>query len=141
MSVQSGLHRLCSSGATALALSIGAVLAQLQAHAVTTSAYDATAAATRSEYSKKAAHCKTLPGAARLNCMKAAKAQAHSALGHTYADAVAAARTTYASAAARCKPLNRAEHRRCLKAAKAERAMALGRAEEIRSAPLAMGMN
>jgi hypothetical protein len=37
--------------------------------------------------------------------------------------------------------MNHAEHHRCLKAARAERAMALGRAEEIRSAPLAMGVN
>jgi hypothetical protein len=119
---------------------LGALLLPLHAHAVTASAYDATAAATRSEYRKKVAHCKTLSGAARLNCMKAAKAQARAALGHTYVDAVAAAKAAYASAYARCRPLNRAEHHRCLKAARAERAMALGRAEEIRSAPLAMGL-
>ena len=135
------LHRLCSSGATALALLLGAFLTPVCAHALAASAYDAAAAATRSEYGKKMAHCKTLAGAARRNCMKAAKTQARASLGHTYADAVAAAKTAYASATAKCRPLSRAEHRRCLKAAKAERAMALGRAEEIRSAPLAMGMN
>jgi hypothetical protein len=73
--------------------------------------------------------------------MKTAKAQARAALGHTYADAVSAAKVAYAGAAAKCKPMNGIEHHRCLKAARAERAMALGRAEEIRSAPLAMGMN
>lgn len=103
--------------------------------------YDAYAAATRSDYRAKVAHCRPLPGAARSNCIKAAKAQARAALGHTYADAVAAAKTAYAKASAKCRPLNHVEHRRCLKAAKAEHEMALGRAEEIRSAPLAMGMN
>ena len=120
---------------------MGALLIPLSAYGVTASAYDATAAATRSEYRARIAHCKRLAGAARVNCMKAAKAQARAALGRTYADAVAAAKAAYASAFAKCRPLNRAEHHRCLRAAKAERAMALGRAEEIRSAPLAMGMN
>ena len=139
--MRSWLHQLSSSGATALAASIGACLISLHADAVAASAYDATAAATRSEYSARVAQCKKLSGAARSNCMKAAKAQARAVLGHTYADAVSAAKAAYASAAAKCKPMNRIEHRRCLKAAKAERTMALGRAEEIRSAPLAMGMN
>ena len=140
-SVRSGLHRLCSSGATAVAVSLCAGLIAVHAHAVTAGAYDATAAATRSEFSTRVAHCKRLAGAARTNCINAAKAKARSALGHTYAEAVAAAKANYASASARCRNLGHAEHHRCLKAARAERAMALGRAEEIRSAPLAMGMN
>jgi len=139
--VPSELHRFCTSGASAFALSLAALLLPLNAPAVPASAYDAAAAATRTEYSRKVARCKTLQGPARLNCTRAAKAQAHAALGHTYEGAVAAAKSAYTSAAAKCRPLNRAEHRRCLRAAKSERTMALGRAEEIRSAPLAMGMN
>jgi len=133
------LHRLY--WACALAAAIGAWLAPLHASAATASAYDAYAAATRAEFSARVAHCRKLSGAARLNCTKAAKAQARAALGHTYSDAVAAAKAAYASASARCKPMNHAEHHRCLKAARAEREMSLGRAEEIRSAPLAMGVN
>lgn len=104
-------------------------------------AYDTAATATRSEYSTRAAHCKALATAARAACIKAAKAEAQGALGHSYAQAVAAAKTAYANASAKCKSLNRAEHPRCLRLAKAERRMALGRAEEIRSAPLAMGVD
>ena len=104
-------------------------------------AYDTAAAETRHEYNARAARCKTLAPNARANCVKSAQARARSALGQTYADAVAGAKSNYMGAAAKCKPLGRADRHRCLHHAKAERAMALGRAEEIRSAPLAMGPN
>jgi hypothetical protein len=115
------------------------VLSILPRHPSAATAYDTAAAATRNEYRIKAAHCKTLGRAARIACIKAAKAEAQGALGNTYAQAMAAAKASHASASAKCKSPNRAERRRCLRSAKAEYRMALGRAEEIRSAPLAMG--
>jgi hypothetical protein len=121
--------------------SIGLAMFAVLPAAGAATAYDTVAAATRDEYRARSAHCRTLAPGARANCIKAARVQARSALGQTYADAMAGARATYANAASRCKVLGRAERRRCLRLARSERAMALGRAEEIRSAPLAMGPN
>ena len=129
---------LRSSNAPALAAICLTILPLLSS---ASTAYDTAAAATRSAYSVKAKHCRLEASAARVACIKAAKAEAQGALGQTYAQAVAAAKTAYAGATAKCKPLNRAEHRCCLSSAKAERRMALGRAEEIRAAPLAMGVD
>jgi len=114
------------------------MLAVLSAAGAAT-AYDNAAAATRDDYRVRAKHCRTLAPNARSNCMKSAQARARNALGQTYADAVAGAKAAYASASSKCKGLGLTERRRCLRQAKAEHAMALGRAEEIRSAPLAMG--
>ncbi len=82
-----------------------------------------------------------MTGEERVNCTKAARAGAHAALDRTYSDAVAGAKANYSRTAAYCKTMPGAERRRCLRAAKTERAIALGKAEEIRSAPLAMGMS
>ena len=129
-----------SNALAAVLLALCLAMVPLHAGAASTP-YDTAAAETRSAYSAKAKHCKSQVSAARAVCIKAARAEAQRALGQTYVQAVAAAKTAYAGAAAKCKSLNRAEHRRCLSAAKAERRMALGRAEEIRSAPLAMGVD
>ena len=105
------------------------------------SAYDKVAAATRMQYSNNAVKCRSTKAEQRAVCMKLARAGAHAALDRTYGDAVAGAKANYARTAARCKTMPGAERRRCLRAARAERAIALGKAEEIRSAPLAMGMS
>ena len=102
-------------------------------------AYDKAAAAARARYADNAAKCRKLEPGPRASCMKLAKAGAHAALDKTYSDAITAAKTTYARTAARCKALPGAERRRCLRIARSEREIALGKAEEIRSAPLAMG--
>lgn len=101
-------------------------------------AYDKAAAAARARYTDNAAKCRGLDPAPRANCIKLAKAGAYAALNKTYGDAITAARTTYTRTASRCKALPGAERRRCLRIARSEREMALGKAEEIRSAPLAM---
>jgi hypothetical protein len=103
------------------------------------SAYDKAAAGARARYTYNAAKCRNLDPAPRASCIKLAKAGAYAALNKTYSDAISAARTTYARTTARCKALPGAERRRCLRVARSEREMALGKAEEIRSAPLAMG--
>jgi hypothetical protein len=102
-------------------------------------AYDKAAAAARARYTDNASKCRNLDAAARASCIKVARAGARAALNRTYSDAIAAAKTTYARTAARCKALPGGERRRCLGTARSEREMALGKAEEIRSAPLAMG--
>lgn len=101
--------------------------------------YDRAAAAARMQYKDNAAKCRDPNPEARATCIKLAKAGAHAALSRTYGDAVASAKATYVRASARCKPMSVTERRRCLRIARAERTIALGKAEEIRSAPLAMG--
>ena len=101
--------------------------------------YDRAAAAARTQYKVNAAKCRDPDPEARAACLKLAKAGAHAALSRTYGDAVASAKAVYARSSARCKPMSVAERRRCLHIARAERNIALGKAEEIRSAPLAMG--
>lgn len=102
-------------------------------------AYDKAAAAARARYADNASKCRKLEPAARASCIKIAKAGARAALSKTYSDAVTAAKTSYARNAARCKAIPGVERRRCLRMARSQREIALGKAEEIRSAPLAMG--
>ena len=104
-------------------------------------AYDKEAAATRVRYADSATKCRNLSVRARANCLKLAKEGAHAALNRTYGEAGADAKAAYARSTARCKAIPGPERRRCLRSARAEREMALGKAEEIRSAPLAMGSN
>jgi hypothetical protein len=101
--------------------------------------YDRAAAAARAQFKENAAKCRSPNPEARAACLKLAKAGAHASLDRTYNEAIASAKATYARSSARCKPLGANERRRCLRIARAERNIALGKAEEIRSAPLAMG--
>ena len=80
-----------------------------------------------------------MKGTARANCAHDARAAARTTLARTYNEALAAAKSDYASDARRCKRIKSSDRRGCLAAAREEYRMALGRAEEIRSAPLAMG--
>lgn len=119
---------------------IAALILSAQTLAAGSTAYDEAAAAARTEYRNNVAKCRGTPGGGR-NCIKLAKTAAQARLSGTYSDAVAGAKAAYASTAARCRSMSTGQHRRCMKTARAERAMALGKAEEIRSAPLAMGAN
>ena len=121
-----------------LAFSIGA--GSIPAAAVAAaSVYDQSAAAIRTEYRKRVAECRKPSTASRASCVKLARIHAQAALEKTYEAAMAGAKAEYAGATAKCRQIKRTEHRHCMKSATAEHRMALGRAEEIRSAPLAMG--
>ena len=113
----------------------GAPLAAVAAASV----YDQSAASIRTEYRKRVAECRKPSTASRASCVKLARIHAQAALEKTYEAAMAGAKAEYAGATAKCRQVKRTEHRHCMKSATAEHRMALGRAEEIRSAPLAMG--
>lgn len=104
-------------------------------------AYDKAAAAARTQYAANAAKCRKHPAVERQNCLKLAKEGARASLAGTYSDAVASAHAAYARTVKRCKTQPSTDRRRCLRNALNERSIALGKAEEIRSAPLAMGIN
>ncbi len=103
--------------------------------------YDKEAAATRARYTENAKKCRKLAPAARAACLELERVGAHAALNRTYDEALVDANAAYARTTARCKTLPGPERRRCLRAARGERSTAIGKAEEIRSAPLAMDSN